>query len=327
MVFTCMTKRIDELSLFQLSLLISLCETNSLTVTAAQKHITVSSAFRALKGLREALGDPLFTRSGDGLLPTAFCTQLKNELPRVLSELKTMLEPETEDYKQSKRVIRIVCPGQVYSTIIDEAVLAISMEAPNLSFEIFPRSNDLINRMRNGLIDFAFYPLFELANDFHSYELYNAGFVYLVRKDHPLALSFQQNGEIKSEEIAQFKKIQFSNSDNDEGHRIAISNLSNHQQPIISTSFLVASLPLLEKSDFTMTVPTRFALKMAPYFNLTPIPFETGWPNFKRRLIWHDQTHQSLLFQWIRSMIITYSQTTDAEKKLLGEFQKNNDRF
>lgn len=306
----------------QLSLLISLYETRNLTVTAAKKGMSVSSAFRALKGLRDAMGDPLFTRSGDGLQPTAYCTRLQDTLPEALGELKMMLETESEDYKSSKRIIRIVCPDQIYSTVIDEAVLAISREAPNLKFEIFPRTTDLIARMRGGQVDFAFYPLFELAGDFHSFELYDAGFVYVVAKNHPLALLYRERGEVTTEEISRYKKIQFSNSEIDDGHRIAVSNLSVPQQSLISTSFATASLLLLQKSELTMAVPFRLAVKLAPYFDLQIIPYDAGWPQFKRRLIWHEQTHSKPLFQWIRSMIITHSLPTDDENALLALWKK-----
>lgn len=316
-----MAKGIEDLSLMQLSLLVSLYETKNLTVTAAKQKITVSSAFRALKGLRDVLADPLFTRSGDGLQPTAFCTRLHETLPTALGELKMMLETEAEDYKSSTRTIRIICPDQIYSTVIDEAILAITAEAPNLTFQIFPRTNNLIARMRNGLVDFAFYPLFELANDFHYYELYDAGFVYLTAKNHPLARLYREKGTVSALDISRYRKIQFANSDIDDGHRIAVSNMSVPQQPLIQTSFMTASMVLLAESDLTMTVPTRLALKMAPYFDLQIIPLHCGWPQFKRRLIWHAQTHANPLFQWIRSMIITYSNPSQSELEMIRRWE------
>ena len=66
-----MAARIDKLDLKMLRVLAVLAQTRNTYRAAEQLHLSQSAVSRALSKLRDALEDPVFVRSSDGLEATA----------------------------------------------------------------------------------------------------------------------------------------------------------------------------------------------------------------------------------------------------------------
>src|SRR5512145_3122203 len=70
----------------------ALLETGSVTAAAKRVGLTQSATSRALSRLRDTFGDPLFVRSGRGLVSTQRARELAGPLARTLGELEALLE-------------------------------------------------------------------------------------------------------------------------------------------------------------------------------------------------------------------------------------------
>ena len=63
---------IRQIDLNLLSLLVRIAETGSVSVAGAQLGLSQPASSNALARLRQALGDPLFQRTREGMVPTGF---------------------------------------------------------------------------------------------------------------------------------------------------------------------------------------------------------------------------------------------------------------
>ena len=66
----------DALTVSDLIFFVSLFESRSLSNTAAEGGLSLSTASRTLRKLRETFGDPLFLRSSPDFVPTSRATEL-----------------------------------------------------------------------------------------------------------------------------------------------------------------------------------------------------------------------------------------------------------
>ncbi|MDB2534312.1 LysR family transcriptional regulator, partial [Porticoccaceae bacterium] len=85
---------LQKLSRLDLNLLVSLqalLEEKSVTRAAERLFITQPAMSRVLQRLRHQLDDPLFTRTGNELVPTPKARELQARLPRLLDGILEMV--------------------------------------------------------------------------------------------------------------------------------------------------------------------------------------------------------------------------------------------
>ena len=79
----------------------ALFRTRSVTLAAEQTGMQQSSMSGALKRLRTALNDPLFVKSGAGMVPTAFALELAGPVQAGLAQIQNALASKTSLTKSS----------------------------------------------------------------------------------------------------------------------------------------------------------------------------------------------------------------------------------
>src|SRR5438552_4013133 len=84
--------RLPTLDLNLFLLLHTVLEENSTTRAAKRLSVTQSAVSNGLARLRVSLGDPLFVRSGRGLVPTPRATALRPLLAQAIGQLATAAE-------------------------------------------------------------------------------------------------------------------------------------------------------------------------------------------------------------------------------------------
>src|SRR3954463_8586307 len=72
----------------------ALLRDGSVTRAARRMHVTPPAMSHTLARLRVAVGDPLFVRAGNRLLPTPRAITMRERVARAASEIGTLLQPE-----------------------------------------------------------------------------------------------------------------------------------------------------------------------------------------------------------------------------------------
>lgn len=153
-------RRID---LNLLKVLAVMLEERSVARCAERLFVSPSAVSHALAKLRQMFSDPLFVRTGGGMLPTARAQSLE----RSLSLLKAVLDVELEAGRvsapgatfepgESVRDIRIVSPGALEISLLPVLAAILRSRAPHwsLTIEPFERRSYEID-LATGRVDFV----------------------------------------------------------------------------------------------------------------------------------------------------------------------------
>ncbi|WP_307953518.1 LysR family transcriptional regulator [Sinorhizobium medicae] len=138
-------------------------EERSVARCAERLFVSPSAVSHALARLRTMFSDPLFVRTGSGMLPTARAQSLE----RSLSLLKALLAAELETDRvsatevpfepgESVRDVRIVSPGALELSLLPTLATMLRARAPQWSLTIEPfERRSYETDLATGRVDFV----------------------------------------------------------------------------------------------------------------------------------------------------------------------------
>jgi DNA-binding transcriptional LysR family regulator len=118
---------------------VDLYETRSVTLTAQRMYLTQSAVSHALKRLRQALEDDVFTQSRAGLQPTPRARQMMQPIANALQEINiAVARPGPFDPGVSTREFRISMSETMELSIAPLLVREIRKVAPGVTLNLLP---------------------------------------------------------------------------------------------------------------------------------------------------------------------------------------------
>jgi len=172
----------------------------SLTRAARKLSLTQPAVSNALRRLREAVGDDLVVRSGQGVEPTPRALALWPAVRDALTLLQDSLAPGSFDPATARSTLVLAMADATASTLVPPLARIIEQEAPGISIRVVPlTTRDPRRLLEEDAADMAvgYFP-FVLADltaqaqsggmvDFDSRRLYEGQYICVMRKSHPLA--------------------------------------------------------------------------------------------------------------------------------------------
>lgn len=179
-----------RLRLRHLQVLMNLAETQNISRSALELHMTQPALSKWLKELESDIGLTLFERHARGLRPThhghsliVFAARVANELDRARDEMDALLRGS------SGRVV-VGASGAAIASAVPSAILALLKSMPSADVEVVEGPMDrLVHQLRQREIDLAVgrpsakYRYAELRSE----PLYEERLTFAVRPGHPLA--------------------------------------------------------------------------------------------------------------------------------------------
>lgn len=223
----------SSLSQQDLLFFVTLCRLQSLTVSAQKLNLSLSSACRMLRHLRETFGEPLFVRSRSGLMPTPGAMALLPKAIMLLDGFDDLFEPPVFDPAQAQRLIRIACADFGAVSILTKVIPAIIDKAPHLDFQILPIESDLVGKLSTGEIDFGIFPTEKTSPGIRSVRILESPYRYVVRRGHPLEAIYHAERKLTEEDLARWPNITARERDRPAGsHRRAPQPARPHAGPL-----------------------------------------------------------------------------------------------
>lgn len=172
----------------------------SLTRAADKLALTQPAVSNALRRLREALGDELLVRQGQGVAPTPRAQALWPPVREALTQLQTLLAPGEFQPATATQLFVLAMADATAGTLVPPLVKLLEREAPGVSLRVLPLSTrdprGLLNAEEADLA-VGYFPtaLAELHAErqagrtvaFDSQRLYDGHYVCVMRQGHPLA--------------------------------------------------------------------------------------------------------------------------------------------
>ena len=133
----------------------TLYEQRSVTRAAQRLGLTQSAVSHALRRLRDALGDPLFVRTGRVLQPTVRATNMAGQVREGLARLHGALTPESFDPAAAQRRFTIAAGSYFCALIVPRLIAMACAQAPGVAIRIVPVEANLLASLDDGSVDLA----------------------------------------------------------------------------------------------------------------------------------------------------------------------------
>ena len=287
---------IQKLDLNLLKVFERIYQEQNMSRTAELLHITPSAVSHSLKRLRECLGDPLFQRSNNKMLPTPACQRMAPLIIDNLTRLRQILQHWGEfQPATSQHHFRVGMHYAMEPSILPKLAKRLAQRAPNITLASVKVDRDhLARELGAGHIDMALDVALPMKPPVLHAQLIDDEFCVLLRADHPIANSLNQNSYFAAQHIGVSNRPSGASVEDLLFQQQGLSRLIG-----IRCQNYYAAKGIVEDSDYLLTLPKLLATQMQIESLLVkPIPLDIS--NVATHLYWHKNTEQDEALSWLR---------------------------
>lgn len=278
----------------------------SISRAAEKLHLSQPTVSNAIARLRERLGDPLFTRSPGGMVPTARAKLLAEPVRQALDLLEGGIRGrETFDFANSNRTFVIAVEDYGEAVILPRFVDWLSQAAPHIQIRIRPeRAAQLADELRDGAVDLSLDYFAQRHPNFRSECLLTESLLTLARADHPsikdrltLDTYLSQRHVVLTPHAGAMPMID-----------LALSKRGLQRDIAVEVPHFLSMPLLVQASNMLCTLPKRMAYLYADHFRVTAHTLPLRVPDFPVFLIWHGSADADPAHQWLRKQLAEFCQ-------------------
>jgi DNA-binding transcriptional LysR family regulator len=294
---------VTQLNRFDLNLLVvfeAVYAERGISRAAERLNLTQSAVSHALGRMREHLGDPLFTRSGHDMQPTAYAGKLIEPIRRALAEIEgTMKTLDRFDAASSSRHFYIGVRGYTESVILPPLFRALRQQGPKLTLTTVRHNRASLAKLFNaGAIDLAVDILTTLPDEVSAEILGRSPLRVMLRAGHPaLTRPLDFDVYVKLDHVVASTNRRGASLE-DAALRIAgrSRRIALHCQNYASASAIVA------ESDLALTIPGIFSHRLADPALHRVVPGPFGELSFDIYMYWNSRADTDPAITWLRSV-------------------------
>lgn len=301
-----MTLSANRIELNLLRVFDAVLQTRSVTVAAYNLGCTQPAVSNALNRLRDALGDPLFVRTSEGMVPTPWAEQIGGPIREALAQIRDTLEHRLRfDARTAERTFKIFMTDAGQLTMLPELARVAAVEAPHVSIHTVqvPPFRMRESALENGEVDLAVGYFEDFEGPFHRVRLFTEEFVCAVRVGHP-----RIDGELTLEHFLQARHLVYHPRGCGYAARENLIDgvFQYHglkRNVAVQVTHFLGAWTMLTQSDLLLVIPRRLAMvcaTLAPVQILEP-PFPL--PSFDVAQYWHERFHNDPGNRWLRNRI------------------------
>ena len=292
-----------------LKVLDALLREHSTTRAGQRLGLSQPAVSSALGRLRQAFGDELFVRVGQGLGPTDFARSLEEPLRDVLDRLETMAgttarwSPATAD-----DVIRLSGIDFWSELLMPDLVRHVFAHAPGMRVQLLDLVPDATAEMLDEhRIDIALVPQTEMPSWIESRRLFWSPFVTIARQGHPrlMRAGLAAGETIPVDLFCDLPHVLLS----PDGKLAAMGDaalqrLGRARRVAVTVPFFSGVVRLVAETDAIALIPQQYAEAKAKGLGLDlylpPMPV----PAALLTMIWHRRTSANPAHRWMRETIV-----------------------
>lgn len=275
-------------------------KTANVSRAAERLDMTQGAASTALNKLRAYFGDPLFTRSARGMLPTPRAAELYPRLAAVRENLEQARERRPQfDPARAERTFRICMTDISEITLLPTLVNHLAAHAPGVKLEAEKISPDTPRRLEDGEVDLAVGFMPQLEAGFYQKVLFRQVFVALARLDHPRIAT-------RLTRAAYEREMHIGVSASGTGHAVIDKMLAaagvTRRMALKVPSFLGVA-GIVAETDLIATVPSHYGSLSQHRGRVRMLALPFAMPGFDVKQHWHERFHHEPGNAWLRRTI------------------------
>ena len=285
----------------------------SLTRAARNLSLTQPAVSNAIQRLRDALGDELVQRSGQGIEPTPRALALWPAVREALRQLQASLAPSSFDPLHADNTFVLAMADATAATLVPGLVDIVEREAPDVSLRVIPLSTRDPRRLleeEGAELAVGFFPavLADLAAraqvgkavPFEHERLYDGEYVCVMRASHPLA---SQPLTLDAFCAARHLLVSFSGRPYgfiDE----SLAQLKRKRRVVLTVNQFFTAGQVVANSNLLTVLPRHFVgvTGMAEQLVLRELPFQVAAVHVDA--LWHRRMGLLSAHQWLRDVLL-----------------------
>ena len=279
-----------------LQLFLLLHEGGSVTRAAEQLGQSQPTVSIWLRQLREALGDPLFIRTAQGMRPTPRAEALLAPIRQVLDGLREIASPpQAFDPLATTRCFRICMTDASHITLLPAILARLRASAPQARLAVARIGPETGERLLSGEADIALGLVPELEAGFFQQALYDQDWVCLVNAQHPRIAD-----TLSLEDYAREGHVGVISGT---GHRLQQDALQRHRiarRMVLEIPGFLGLGAIIATTDLIVTLPRHIGTTLAGLNGLRLLPCPLSVEGFSVKLHWHARFHHEPANQWLR---------------------------
>lgn len=292
---------IRSLDLAMLRAFDALMRERSVSRAAARLFLSQPAVSALLRRLRDTFGDPLFTRTAHGVVPTERAHALAEPVARVLTELAQMVEGgQAFDPAASQRIFRVA--GSDHASRVVLPPLATELAALGSGVRIHWQSGAiaaLAERLRKGDVDLAVLPGSQVPRELAATLLYEDHYVLAARQQHPRL----QGGAT----LAAFCELPhvflgYGSSKLDDAIDAALQQQGLRRLAQVAVTTFSQMVDVLARTDHVAVMPQRVARAHADRLQLLDLPLPLPGYQVFACCDRHQQADPGL--QWLMAQVV-----------------------
>ncbi len=276
----------------------------SISRAAEKLHLSQPTVSNAIARLRDRLGDPLFTRSPGGMVPTARAKMLAEPVRQALDLLEGGIRGrESFDFANSTRTFVIAVEDYGEAVILPRFVDWLSQAAPHLQIRIRPeRGAELADELREGTVDLSLDYFAPRQPNFRSECVLTEGLLTLSRIDHPAI-----KDRLSLESYLALRHVVLT------PHAgampmidLALSKRGLQRDIAVQVPHFLSMPMLVQATNMLCTLPKRMAYLYADHFRVKAHPLPLRVPEFPVFLVWHASADPDPAHEWLRQNLMEF---------------------
>ena len=264
---------------------------------AVRLHLTQSAVSNALTRLRRHFDDPLVTRVGGAMTPTALGVLLQPELTDLLARLRGFAMRGAAFVPiESDREFRVIAADFVSYVLIPLMIQKIEVEAPRIKIRMLPYSPYAIDQLTRGEADLCIGLLQDLGDSLPAENLY----------DETLTCIAGHKSPIRSDRVTphEYSVARHAALIVGEGHINFLRGIDLPREVAVWLPNIGAVLEIVSQTDYIATISTYIAHRYRHRFKLRILA-----PPFKAWVMpvvmqHHRRMTSDLGLTWLRRLFV-----------------------
>jgi DNA-binding transcriptional LysR family regulator len=278
----------------------ALMQEKNVSRAAARLFLSQPAVSASLNRLREVFGDPLFTRTARGVVPTERALALAPQVRQVLDGVAALLEGDADfDPARSNRIFRIAGSDHASRMLLPAlSQMLVQLGSGIRIVWVPPGTWSLAEHLHKGELDLAVIARIQVPRDIETQVLYEDSYVYVMRKDHPRA------GEaVTMESFCEIPQIflGYGTSMLDDLIDETLAKSGRQRLAQIAVTSFGQIVHQLRHSDHAAVLGGRVARQFADELHIQALPFEL--PGYQSLLCWDARSATDGGVQWLKAQI------------------------
>ena len=275
-----------------LQLLLAVVEEGSITRAAHRLGVTQSAVSHLLDKLRAIVGDPLFVKSGRGIVPTARALALAAQARLLLEDMRRFVTPEQFDPAQLVMTLTIAANDLQRDLLLPTLLARLRAQAPGLVLRVMPSDVPDAAMLREGRCQLVISPRPPDATDVVQKRLF---------EDH-YRVFFDAGQRTAPADMADYLASEHASVLYEPQRTLDIDNWFHTQglvrRMVVTVPGFSGLAPFLRGSRLLATVPGLLGRSVLHGLHscATPLPC----PAMPMYMVWHLRHQHDPVHRWLR---------------------------